>query len=91
MPQLFYIKTCERAFISIHRMMPVTVGSKQPRKAHFMLPVSFFMLIKVVEQGQCKREKIVVQMAVTQVHPFSTNNCFKVSKLLNSEIVPCDM
>lgn len=37
---------------------------------HLRLPVSFFMVKSVVEQGQCIRQNSTTHTAVTQVHPF---------------------
>ena len=37
---------------------------------HFKLPVSFFMVISVVEHGQCINEKIIMHIAVFIVHLF---------------------
>ena len=39
------------------------------KSVHKKLPVSFFMVKSVVEQGQWKRENIMVQSAVFIVHP----------------------
>lgn len=36
----------------IHRIIPVSVGSRAATAVHFQLPVSFFMVRSVVEQGQ---------------------------------------
>lgn len=51
-------------------------------KAHFMLPLSFFILIKVVPQGKCRSVNIITLIPVRIVHPF----CFKIfpiSKVLS--------
>ena len=51
--------------------IPNMVGIIRDRIVHLRLPVSFFIVIRVVEQGQWKRIKITVQMAVIGVHPFA--------------------
>ena len=56
-------------WMPMQHKMPSKVGRAAARKVHFRLPVSFFMVSRVVEQGQCMREKVMVQMAVTQVQP----------------------
>ena len=50
--------------------MPMAVGSAAERMVQSQLPVSFLMVRRVVEQGQWKREKRMVQRAVVQVQPF---------------------
>ena len=52
---------------------PKIVGSRNAIKVHFMLFVSFFIVISVVEQGQCIKKKSMVDIAVIKVHPFVTN------------------
>ena len=47
------------------------VGNAAARRVHFMLPVSFFMVIRVVEQGQCISEKRMKHIAVADVQPFA--------------------
>ncbi len=69
----------------------MTVGSRNARTVHLRLPVSFFMVRRVVEQGQCIREKSMVQIAVTQVQPFATNNVFISARLSSSKMLPCAM
>ena len=50
--------------------MPITLGNRKATAVHLRLPVSFFMVRQVVEQGQWKREKIAMQAAVLNVHPW---------------------
>jgi len=45
------------------------VGKTAERIVHLILPVSFFIVRIVVEQGKCKRENIIKQIAVIWVHP----------------------
>ena len=46
------------------------VGKKIARSVSFTLFVSFFMVRIVVAQGKCRSVKIIVQIAVVNVHPF---------------------
>lgn len=55
---------------------PAIVGIKTAAKVHFQLFVSFFIVIQVVEQGQCIRENKSKFTAVIQVHPFWIKICF---------------
>ena len=54
-------------------VIPISVGMTAARSVHFILPVSFFIVIKVVEHGQCIREKMIVFIAVTKVQPLASN------------------
>ncbi len=50
------------------------VGSTIENIAHLRLPVSFFIVIQVVEHGQCSSENNITHIAVTQVQPLLTSN-----------------
>ena len=52
---------------------PNRVGMIMARAVHFKLPVSFFMVRQVVEQGQWKRQKINMHRAVFKVQPLSVS------------------
>lgn len=52
------------------------MGIIAARAVHLRLPVSFFIVKSVVEQGQCISENRMKQSAVTDVHPF----CVKSSR-----------
>ena len=56
--------------VAIQRTMPQNVGIKKLSIVHFRLPVSFFIVIKVVAQGKCKQVKIITFIAVQIVQPF---------------------
>lgn len=71
-------------------IIPARVGIINASSVQRMLPVSFFMVSKVVEQGQCINENSIVFTAVTQVQPFSTKSCFNSCRLFISVIVPPD-
>lgn len=47
------------------------MGRRMDTAVHFKLPVSFFMVRQVVEQGQWNREKTAMQTAVLTVHPLA--------------------
>ena len=55
-----------------------------------MLPVSFFTVKSVVEQGQWNREKSMVFTAVSVVQPFSIKSSFISYRVRLSVTVPCD-
>ena len=59
-------------------IIPQSVGKINAIKAHLILPVSFFIVIKVVLQGKCNKTKIIVLIAVSMVQPFA----FKISNEL---------
>ena len=50
------------------------VGLAKARSVSFKLLVSFFIVRRVVEQGQWNSIKTMVLIAVTVVQPFSKNN-----------------
>ena len=75
----------------IQAQMPITVGSAAASPVHFQLPVSFLIVSRVVEQGQCISEKSMTLTAVTQVHPLATNSCFISARLPSSRILPWAM
>ena len=56
-----------------HTANPVIVGIRKANIVHLMLPVSFLIVISVVEHGQCIREKSAVLPAVIQFHPFAAS------------------
>ena len=51
-------------------IIPQIVGIANAKTVHFKLPVSFFMLIKVVLQGKCIRLNSITFIAVSKVQPF---------------------
>ena len=66
--------------ITAQLVIPNTVGSTKARAVHLRLPVSFFIVIRVVEQGQWKSIKITVQIAVKGVQPFVINTSLAADK-----------
>ena len=54
-------------------IMPIAVGRAQASRVYFRLPVSFLIVITVVEQGQCISENRIKQIAVKSVQPFSVS------------------
>lgn len=50
---------------------PITVGSSIAIPVHLKLPVSFFIVRQVVEQGQCIKKIIIVQIAVIMFQPLA--------------------
>lgn len=51
----------------IQHKAPQNAGRKAETKVHHLLFVSLYSVIRVVEQGQCIREKSRTQTAVFQV------------------------
>ena len=58
------------------------------RAVHLALPVSLWMVMQVVEQGQCIREKSMVQTAVRQVQPWAMSRPRMAPRSGSSESVP---
>ena len=56
---------------NIHKIIPTTVGMSAARSVHLMLPVSFFIVMSVVEQGKCIRVKIIMHTALARVKPLA--------------------
>lgn len=50
-----------------HAISPQRVGIRKDSKVHFQLPLSFLIVNKVVEQGQCIRENNIIDPAVIHV------------------------
>ena len=67
----FYAKNRNKQVTKKHITMPIQVGIRNPSAVHFRLWVSFFMVRRVVAQGQCIKVKINTDTAVCIVHPFS--------------------
>lgn len=59
--------------------IPQIKGIANPKTAHFQLPDSFLIVIKVVLHGKCNSEKIITLIAVKIVQPFAT----KISPILS--------
>ena len=74
--------------VDIQIIIPVRVGIKSATKVHFMLSVSFFMVSRVVEQGQWNKENRIVFTAVSVVQPFAIKRLFISARERLSEIVP---
>ena len=68
--------------------MPITVGKRAATAVHFQLPVSFRIVMSVVEQGQCIRQKSMVLTAVIQVHPFAIKSSRIWARLSSSMMLP---
>ena len=70
---------------------PIIAGRKNETAVHFILLVSFFIVIQVVAQGQCIREKIIVHKAVTHVQPLDTNISLSSVSVVYSVRYPVDI
>ena len=62
----------------IQTKIPQTVGNKKLIAVHFKLPVSFFIVRRVVVHGKCKHVKIITFIAVSMVQPLFS----KISPIL---------
>ena len=87
---IFYVNKPNTRLVSIHMVIPTMVGAIKATKVHLTLPVSFFMVRRVVEQGQWNSENSMVFTAVNMVQPFSTKSSFISARDRVSEIVPWD-
>lgn len=56
----------------------MTVGSRNAAIVQRRLPVSFFMVRQVVEQGQWNRENTAMHSAVLTVQPWAANSVRRV-------------
>ena len=74
-------------FFRFYRAKMLAPDAK-PNAAHLKLPVSFFIVINVVEHGQCISENIIVFTAVSQVQPFCKKTSFISETLSIPTIVP---
>ena len=72
----------------IHTAMPITVGTRNETADHFQLPVSFFIVIIVVEHGQCISENSIMLIAVIQVQPFARSRFLSSIRLDMSVSTP---
>ena len=59
-------------------LKPHKVGSSTESKVHFMLLVSLYIVITVVEQGKWNKEKSITFIKVIYVHPFWINNVYSI-------------
>ena len=84
----FYTKIRTIAVNTIQINIPARVGIRAARAVHFRLPVSFFTVSRVVEQGQCIRKKISTLTAVAHVHPFATNRARISAREESSKMLP---
>lgn len=67
---IIYINILKIKVVHIQITIPKTVGKIKDIIVHFQLPVSFFIVNKVVLQGKCSKVKIITLIAVKIVHPF---------------------
>lgn len=72
-----------------HSSRPKAVGRRMDRRVHFRLPVSLWMVSRVVAQGQWNRVKMSVQAAVVVVQPWAARRAFRVIRLPGSVRLPC--
>ena len=71
----------------MHTARPKKVGNRKENAVHLKLAVSFFIVISVVEQGQCMSEKTVVQTAVLAVQSLAIRIFLISFKEPSSEIL----
>ena len=57
--------------MAIHVAMPNNVGKRNETMVHLKLPLSFWMVMSVVEHGQCIRIKTTAHIAVVMVQPLA--------------------
>ena len=68
--------------------IPRRVGRAAETAVHFQEPVSFFMVKRVVEQGQWNRQNRTMETAVCQVHPLAARSSLKTTESLISVRTP---
>ncbi len=87
----FYIQKKSPAVREIRkqRIRPRAVGRAKDSSVQRRLFVSWYMVIRVVEQGQWNRENARVQAAVTQVQPCPASSSFNAGRLSGSDRIPC--
>ena len=81
-------KSLKIRFAAIHKSTPAAVGSRNASAVHLRLPVSFFIVSRVVEHGQCISVKIIKQTAVRTLQPFDKKRARVSDKLPAPPIVP---
>ena len=74
-----------------HKIIPVSIGNSIEYNTHLILPVSFFIVRQVVEQGKWNRVIISILTAVKIVQLFWSNKSFKNCRLEKSVIFPRDI
>ena len=72
----------------MQQRMPREVGRMAESAVHRQLPVSFRIVSRVVEQGQCMREKAIVQSAVLRLQPLAVKSVFISMRLSVPERLP---
>jgi len=75
-------------FTAAQQPIPNSVGRRKAIIVHFMLPLSFFTVISVVEQGQCISENSITHTAVMEVHPCDVSNSESAFRSVISVSVP---
>ena len=64
------------------------LGIIKESTVHFKLPVSFFIVIKVVPHGKCSNDKIIILIAVRMVQPLLIKICDMSDKFSKCSNVP---
>ena len=87
-----YASPSSRAAVAVrkHTAIPIPVGRRKARTVHFQLPLSLWMVMQVVEQGQCTREKSMVHTAVSQVQPWAVRTYRKAFRSDSSRRLPAE-
>lgn len=73
---------------NVHIIKPAANGIINEITVHLALPVSFFIVMSVVAQGQCINENSIILTAVIHVQPFEINNALSSNKLDIFTITP---
>ena len=66
-------KTDHTQLLITQSAAPSTVGIATATAVHLRLPVSFFIVRQVVDQGQWNRQKIAMESAVFTVQPWAAS------------------
>ena len=79
------LKNFIRKLRKTQKIIPQEVGIRAARAVHLRLPVSFFIVSRVVEHGQCISIKISTQRAVPAVQPFARKMLCISSRLTEAD------
>lgn len=74
-----------------HKIIPRSVGIKAAAIVHLRLPLSFFIVINVVAQGQWKSENSKMHKAVVVFQPLDMKSSRSSPRLVKSTREPQDV
>ena len=81
----------ESIFIINVTNMAIPVVNPKVNKGHFILPVSFFIVRRVVPQGKWSKVNNIKLRVVIKVQPLSKSNDFNIFISSNCNMTPFDI